>query len=190
MANIFYWAFSAFSSVCGKQQRCACQRQQGIQEKQRSFYPPLRGRDYPLNWRLGGPQSRSGRFVEKKTLHVPAEIPASDLPARRQSLYRPRHPGVPLFNEPEDESLNTIYMNFRLVTISPSRCSLTIGIENTTPDILISIRSVTPYMMASTDSVTHYTLVILQQFYVLPTQCIYVFCVDLGTNSDYFPIQH
>ena len=27
-------------------------------------------------------------------------------------------------------------------------------------------------------------------FYVLPTQCIYVFCVDLRTNSDYFPIQH
>jgi hypothetical protein len=22
------------------------------------------------------------------------------------------------------------------------------------------------------------------------TQCIYVFCVDLRTNSDYFPIQH
>jgi hypothetical protein len=29
-----------------------------------------------------------------------------------------------------------------------------------------------------------------QQFYVLPTQCIYVLCVDLRTNSDYFPIQH
>jgi len=27
----------------------------------------------------------------------------------------------------------------------------------------------------------------IQQFYVLPTQCIYVFCVDLRTNSDYFP---
>ena len=25
------------------------------------------------------------------------------------------------------------------------------------------------------------------QFYVLPTQSIYVFCVDLRTNSDYFP---
>ena len=25
---------------------------------------------------------------------------------------------------------------------------------------------------------------------LLPTQCIYVFCVDLRTNSDYFPIQH
>ena len=30
----------------------------------------------------------------------------------------------------------------------------------------------------------------IQQFHVLPTQCIYVFCVDLRTNSDYFPIQH
>jgi hypothetical protein len=30
----------------------------------------------------------------------------------------------------------------------------------------------------------------IQQFYVLPTQCIYVLCVDLRTSSDYFPIQH
>ena len=30
----------------------------------------------------------------------------------------------------------------------------------------------------------------IQQFYVLPTQCIYVFCADLRTNSHYFPIQH
>jgi len=30
----------------------------------------------------------------------------------------------------------------------------------------------------------------IQQFYVLPTQCIYVFCVDLRTNSYYFPLQH
>ena len=29
----------------------------------------------------------------------------------------------------------------------------------------------------------------IHQFYVLPTQSIYVFCVDLRTNSDYFPIQ-
>jgi hypothetical protein len=28
------------------------------------------------------------------------------------------------------------------------------------------------------------------KFYVLPTQCIHVFCVDLRTNSDYFPMQH
>jgi len=27
-------------------------------------------------------------------------------------------------------------------------------------------------------------------FYVLPTQCIYVFCLDLRTNSDYFIVQH
>jgi hypothetical protein len=30
----------------------------------------------------------------------------------------------------------------------------------------------------------------IQEFYVLPTQYIYVFCVDLRTNIDYFPIQH
>jgi len=30
----------------------------------------------------------------------------------------------------------------------------------------------------------------IQQFYILPTQCIYVFCMDLRTNSDYFPTQH
>jgi len=30
----------------------------------------------------------------------------------------------------------------------------------------------------------------IQQPYVLPTQCIYVFCVDLRTNSHYFLIQH
>ena len=30
----------------------------------------------------------------------------------------------------------------------------------------------------------------IQQFHVLPTQCIYVICVDLRTNSHYFPIQH
>jgi len=29
-----------------------------------------------------------------------------------------------------------------------------------------------------------------QQFYVLITQCIYVFCVDLRKKNDYFPIQH
>jgi len=28
------------------------------------------------------------------------------------------------------------------------------------------------------------------KIYVLPTHCIYVFCVDLRTNSDYFAIQH
>jgi hypothetical protein len=28
------------------------------------------------------------------------------------------------------------------------------------------------------------------EFYVLHTQCIHVFCVDLRTNSDYFPMQH
>jgi len=30
----------------------------------------------------------------------------------------------------------------------------------------------------------------IKQVHVLPTQCVYVFCVDLKTNSDYFTVQH
>jgi hypothetical protein len=29
-----------------------------------------------------------------------------------------------------------------------------------------------------------------QQFYVVPTQCIYAFCMDMRTNSDRFSILH
>jgi len=29
-----------------------------------------------------------------------------------------------------------------------------------------------------------------QQFYVLPTWCVFLSCVDLRTNNDYFPTQH
>ena len=44
--------------------------------------------------------------------------------------------------------------------------------------------------LRGTDWIFIYRQFNIQQFYVLPTQCIYVFCVDLRTNSDYFPIQH
>ena len=30
----------------------------------------------------------------------------------------------------------------------------------------------------------------IQQSYVFPTKCIDVFCMDLRTNGDYFPMQH
>jgi hypothetical protein len=29
----------------------------------------------------------------------------------------------------------------------------------------------------------------IQQFYLLPTHCIYAYCLNLRTNIDYFPIQ-
>ena len=45
-------------------------------------------------------------------------------------------------------------------------------------------------LLRGTDWVFIYRQFNIQPFYVLPTQCIYVFCVDLRTNSDYFPIQH
>ena len=34
------------------------------------------------------------------------------------------------------------------------------------------------------------TSLTFKQFNVLPTQCVYVFCVDLRTKSDYFTVQH
>ena len=30
----------------------------------------------------------------------------------------------------------------------------------------------------------------IHKFYVLPTHCIYVFCMDPRTNSDYFSVQY
>jgi hypothetical protein len=30
----------------------------------------------------------------------------------------------------------------------------------------------------------------IRKSYILSTQCIYVFCMDLRTNSDYFTVQH
>jgi hypothetical protein len=38
--------------------------------------------------------------------------------------------------------------------------------------------------------ITHTATFNMQQFYILPTQCVYVFCVDLRTNRDYVPVQH
>ena len=43
-------------------------------------------------------------------------------------------------------------------------------------------------------SVNHFTsrttIFVIQKFYILLTHCIYVFCVDLRTNSDYFNTQN
>jgi len=44
------------------------------------------------------------------------------------------------------------------------------------------------FNLSKTNSHYMYRQFNIQQFYVLPTQCIYLFCVDLITNSDYFPI--
>ena len=30
----------------------------------------------------------------------------------------------------------------------------------------------------------------IRQYYILPTQCMYVFCMNVRTHSDYFPAQH
>jgi len=47
------------------------------------------------------------------------------------------------------------------------------------------------YVVSSENiSVKWFTGFDIQQFYVLPTQSADVLCVDLSTNSNYFPIRH
>ena len=48
----------------------------------------------------------------------------------------------------------------------------------------------TECLLRGTDWIFIYHQFNIQQLYFLSTQCIYVFCVDLRTNSDYLPIQH
>ena len=53
---------------------------------------------------------------------------------------------------------------------------------------IISLYSIN-WLVFITETECVYCAVRTGSLYVLPTQCIYVFCVDLRTNSDYFPIQ-
>jgi len=52
---------------------------------------------------------------------------------------------------------------------------------------LLTVRKANPSMPSGHYMYQQFNV---QQFYVLPTLRIYVFCVDLRTNSDYFPMQH
>ena len=61
-----------------------------------------------------------------------------------------------------------------------SLCSEKVGCEFCSEVLLYPFKSSGHYM---------YRQFNIKQFYVLPTQCTYVFCVDLRTNSNYFPIQ-
>jgi len=48
-------------------------------------------------------------------------------------------------------------------------------------------RDLTLYSPVVTIRTTRFNI---QKLYVLLTQCIYVFCIDLRTNSNYFTLQH
>ena len=54
--------------------------------------------------------------------------------------------------------------------------------------VIISLYSIN-WLVFVTETESVYCTV-CSTFYVLPTQCIYVFCVELRTNSDYFTVQH
>jgi hypothetical protein len=61
----------------------------------RPLYPQGKSPRYPLDRRLGGPQSPSGRSGEEKNFQTSPgfEPQSSDCPARSQPLYRLNYPG-------------------------------------------------------------------------------------------------
>jgi len=54
--------------------------------------------------------------------------------------------------------------------------------KNTKPTIAGSLNHYSPVVILCTTTCN------TGKFYLLPTQCMYVLCMDLRTNSDYFPI--
>ena len=83
------------------------------------------------------------------------------------------------------------YMYRTLVTICTAQCSLYVphsGHYMYRTAVTICTAQWSLYVPHSGHYMYHQFNI--QQFYVLPTHCIYVFCLDLRTNSDYFPIQH
>jgi len=75
------------------------------------------------------------------------------------------------------------YPNLQLLTVYqfPTRSYATRRITAGGEDVLQFLKPSGRYM---------YHQFNIQQFYILPTHCVYMVCVDLRTNSDYFPVQH
>jgi hypothetical protein len=55
---------------------------------------------------------------------------------------------------------------------------------------VISLRHLNPINPSKPSGCDMYHQLNIQQFYVLPTQYTYLFCVVLRTNSNYFTVQH
>ena len=95
-------------------------------------------------------------------------------------------------------SLFTIRLNTHKFYVLPTQCIYVFCVDlRTNSDYFPIQHQLTGFynrdgvcLLRGTDWIFIYRQFNFQQFYVLPTQCIYVFCVDLRTNSDYFPIQH
>ena len=66
------------------------------------------------------------------------------------------------------------------------------GCEKSRPPLGFDPQTVHPVAILYTNYAipAHTKRFSIKEFYVLPTECIYVFFMNLRTNSDYFPIEH
>jgi hypothetical protein len=78
--------------------------------------------------------------------------------------------------------LQVVLEQFEGGLLPTGRCELSVAIVRGVVTTELCLQSAVVTICTTTFNI--------QQFYVLPTQCIYVFCVDLRTNSDYFTVQH
>ena len=90
------------------------------------------------------------------TLYIPSGLTFSN------SAFCPRSVFMCFVWIWEQTEIISLYSMKRLVCITETKC-----------------------LLRGTEWIFIYRQFNIQQFYVLPTQCIYEFCVDLRTNSDY-----
>jgi hypothetical protein len=92
----------------------------------------------PLDRKLGGPQSRSGRFGEEKILDsIESRFQPLDRPARSQSLYRLSYPGSTISLS---EQLNIAPIELVFSVVTPS---CTVSEENTASVFRVEVNVIT-----------------------------------------------
>ena len=106
----------------------------------------------------------------------------------RVQCYRQRHDLI------QDDMLLVIkpvgYKSFVKTSRSTLMCNPSVIVTHIRCHTAVGIKFVTNIYHLHASGYYTYHQFNIHKFYFLPTQCIYVFCVDLRTNSDYFPIQH
>jgi hypothetical protein len=86
--------------------------------------------------------------------------------------------------------VNKLWSSIVCVRYGQHQCTQTyfsFTIHGSERSVYKTIINLTVYGPVVTKCTTRFTI---QQFHVLPSKCIFVFCVDLRRNSHYFPIQH
>src|SRR5215831_8828615 len=88
-------------------------------------------------------------------------------------------------------ALQSTSLNKRCTIVSKYVCQSSVRVQDTPTIRVFPLHFSSPAHPCAFSYRKHRTTSLtLNNSTSCPQQCIYVFCVDLRTNSDYFPIQH